>query len=276
MDETVKEKMGSLLFTTILPFMIMAIFAGILLNFLGVPVWKTALGWGQKLPIFHHINQSQNVVQSNSKRDFDDYKELYLKNIKKLKRNDDQIEQLTQKVAAIKSEKAELLKEIDSKQVKLFQNEMAKQAAIYADMPPSKAAALLEAMPLADASEIVFGMDSDMQSSILSSLKDSNKAAQISMVIKKISTSTDPQSVKEQFHQLALEQESSLSSLAGTLSAMPPAKAATIIQTLASTNFDAAVEAMTIVNIASRPQILAEIQKLDSNMALQLTAALNK
>jgi flagellar motility protein MotE (MotC chaperone) len=136
---------------------------------------------------------------------------------------------------------------------------------------------MFESLPLEKASLTISLLDQDLQSSILGSMKDVKKAAQITMMLKEIAmlNEVDQTSLEGQVHELALKQENPSETLAETIAGMPAAQSAGIIQSMLGTNSKVAMELMKNVNTNSRSQILAEIAKSDPKLAAKIAADLN-
>ncbi len=284
MVEKIKGKMESFFYLCFIPFLLTAVFGIILLNFLDIPVWRTVQEWGNEIPVINQfIPGSANNIAKN-KGDSDYYKQHYFELQSEIKKKDQKISKLNDQINSIqkgmkdlKNSNDELQKQLDEKQSKKLQEQMRQVAGIYTNLPPSKAAAMFESMSLEDASLTMSQLDQDQQSSILGSMKDSKKAAQITMMLKKIAAlnAIDPVTLQDQVHELVQKQANPTETLAETIGGMEPAQAADIIKSMIVTNEQAAMELIKNVNINSRTQILSEIAKTDAKLAAQITANLN-
>lgn len=285
MDEKQHGKLGTFFFWGI-PLLFTAILAVIIINFLGIPVGQTFQDWGNKVPVLNQIIPDSTSVSTQVKKSDDlvDWKQKYLQRDSELKAKDQQISDLNKQLSSnqnglddLTKSNEQLQKQLENKQNKAVQNQLKQVAGIYANMPKSKAAAILESMSLEDSSLTMSVLDQKQQSNILGSMKDVKKAAQITMLIKEISMlqKTDQTELKNQIHEIALQQENPAQTLAETIAGMPPAQSAGIIQTMMGTNSQVAMDLMKNVSTNSRSQILTEIAKADAKLAAQITASLN-
>jgi flagellar motility protein MotE (MotC chaperone) len=284
MGEKLRGKLGTIFYVGIIPILFTIIFAAILLNFFGVPVWKTFQEWGNKLPIVHNIIPNSKPALAENSGDIDYWKEQYSISEGQLKEMDQKIGELNNQLDSnqndlevIKKENDTLQKQLENKQTQEVQDQLKQVAIIYKNIPDSKAAAMLGSMPLDEASLTISILKQDQQSSILGSMKDAKKAAQITMMLKEIAMlkGTDQTTLKEQIHELALQQESPKDTLAETIAGMPAVHSASIIQSMLETNSQVAMELMGNISTTSRSQILTEIAKVDAKLAATIAGNLH-
>jgi flagellar motility protein MotE (MotC chaperone) len=283
MDEKQHGKLKTTFYIGI-PLLFIAVFGVIILNFLGIPMVKTIQDWGNTLPVINQIIPDSVPEKAKGPDDVDSWKQKYLISQLALEGKDQKIAELTkqsssnqQEIDDIKKNNEELQKQVENKQTQKYQEQMKQVAGIYASMAPSKAAAILGTMLLGDAALTISLLDTEQQSSIIASMKDSKKAAQITMLLKEIPllSGTDQVSLKEQIQELAQKQENPTETLAETIAGMPSTQSAIIIQSMMGTNTPIALELMKNVSTTSRSQILTEIAKTDAKLAAQITASLN-
>jgi flagellar motility protein MotE (MotC chaperone) len=282
MEEKQHGKLKKVLYI-FFPIIFIVIFAVFILNFLGVPVGKTIQEWGNNIPVISYLIPDPVPEQAKNTDNTNDWKKKYQQIDQTMKMKDQKIADLNKQVSSnqkneedLKKSNEELQKQLDTKLSQKYQDQMKQIAGIYGNMSASKAAAILESMPLGDASYTVSLLDQDQQSSILGSMKDAKKAASITMMLKDISmlTETDQTILTEQIKELALKQENPTETLAETIAGMPSAQSAVIIQSMMGSNLQVAMELMKNVSTNSRSQILAEIAKTDAKLAAQITASL--
>lgn len=284
MDERNNRKHG-IVFYLVISLIAIAILGGVIFSILDTSLQKKVLAFGNQLPIINQVIPDPAQKQESKSKDQDFWKQKYFNTDAMVKEKDQTIADLNQKlnsnqqvVIDLKKSNQDLQNQLDQKQSKAVQNQMKQIADIYANMNASKAASIVESMSLEDASLTMSMLDADQQSNILGSMKDAKKAAEITMMMKEIAglTETDPNALKEQVHQLVLNQENPAASLADTIAAMPSAQSAGIIQSMMGSNSQVAMDLMKNVPTKSRSQILAEIEKTDAALAAQITASLNK
>ncbi|MDR7235722.1 MotE family protein [Neobacillus drentensis] len=283
MEEKKRGIQGSILFWGI-SLLITVLLILFLLNFVGFPVWKSFQDWANKIPVVNHIIPDSNSTEAKGTVEVNDWKEKYLNNEVVLKKREQELNELNKQLTSdqndikiLKKNNEDLQKQLEDKQVKDVQDQMKQVAGIYASIPASKAAAMLASMPLEEASLTISQLDQELQGSILGSMKDVKKAAQITILLKEIAglNETNQLVLEAQVHELALKHENPTETLSETVSGMPPAQSASIIQTMMGTNSQVAMNLMKNINTTSRSQILTEIAKSDRKLAATIAANLN-
>ncbi|WP_040209361.1 MotE family protein [Neobacillus jeddahensis] len=270
-----------------IPIIITAIFIIFLLNFLGISVWETAQKWGNKVPVLNMIIPDPDVTKANKAEGGtteSEWEEKYNSSQADLKDKELQLTQLkeqldnTQKnVNDLKQANHSLEQQVDEKQEKKAQEQLKQIANIYANITPSKAAAMFETMSIEDASITLSQLPQNLQSSILGSMKDAKKAAQMTMVLKEMAglDELDSSALKAQVSEIVQGQQTPTDTLAETIAGMPAAQSAQIIHTMMGTNEQVAINLLKSVNTSSRSQILTVIAQNDANLAAKITASLN-
>jgi flagellar motility protein MotE (MotC chaperone) len=284
MEEKKRGKLETILYLGIFPLIFTAVFGIIILNLMDISVMKTFQDWGNKIPIISKIIPDSNSAVAKEAKGSDNWKQKYLTSEQVIEDKQKEIVQLTEQLSSNQSELKELEKNSDELQKKLgVQNSKARQeqmkrvAGIYANIPASKAAAMFQTMTLEEASYTLSLLNQELQSSIIGSIKDAKKAAQITTLIKEIAmlTETDEDLLKIQIYELAQKQANPADLLTETIAGMPPAQSAGIIQSMMGTNSQVAIDLMKKISTDSRSQILTEIAKVDSRLAAQITENLN-
>ncbi len=285
MEEKEHGKLRSLLYFGLIPLLVMFVLGLFLLNWLGFPVWKTAQEWGSELPVLGYIIPAPDSTVTNEESESETWKEQYHDSQAKLKEATQKLTALNKEIESNQQELQEAKKSNEELQLQLEQKEeqknnaqMKKVAAIYENMSPSKAASMLESMSLEDASLTISMLDQDQQSSILGSMKDVKRAAQITMLQKEIGTfnTSDPALLKQQLHELVQNEQDQAETVAETIAGIPPAQAAVLVQSMMKTNEQTAMGLMKQINTTSRSQILTEIAKKDAALAAEITVHLEK
>lgn len=212
MREKIIEKLGTIFYLGLFPFLFFAIFAGMFFYFLDIPVWRTIQSGGNKIPIVSMFIPDSNTAQAEDTESKDYWKRKFERSRNKVKEKDQKIKELTslldskrESINDLKKNNEELQKQLETKQFEDFHKQMEQVAEIYENMTPSKAAGILQTMPLEDASQIILFIEQDLQSSILGKMKDAKKAGQITMILKEISiiTEYDEISLKKHLHEQA-------------------------------------------------------------------------
>ncbi|MGX6441609.1 MotE family protein [Neobacillus sp. K501] len=170
----------------------------IALNFLGYPIAKTALEWGNKIPVVNGIipdveKETSTVQDSTSESEDADYlQQQYSQLEAQLAEKDKEISELKKEISTSeksleesKKNNEELLKQLQNNQSNEEDKEQEnKIAEIYGNIPASKAAKMIETMSLEEAALTISQLEQEHQSSILGSMKDAQKAAQITLILK--------------------------------------------------------------------------------------------
>jgi flagellar motility protein MotE (MotC chaperone) len=285
MDEKKRGKFGTFFYLGVIPIVLTATFSIVLLKFMDVPVWKTVKDWGNNIPVISAIIPGSNSspVKADTSGDEDYWKQEYEKVEDTLKEKEQELADLNKQLDTNQQGLEELLKskedlqnQLEADQTEEIQKQMEQTAEIYANIPPAKAAAMLASMPLGDASLTLSRLDADLQSSLLGSMKDAKKAAQMTMMIQEIAMlkEKDQNALKLRINELVLQHENPTDPLSETISAMPPGQAASIIQSMMESNATVAMDLMKKVNTNSRSQILSEISKTNAKLAAEIAASL--
>jgi flagellar motility protein MotE (MotC chaperone) len=285
MVEKTRGKLASFIYIGVIPFIITVVLIGTAVNLMGVPVWKSMKEWGNTLPIISMLIPGDGGSKAVAKGtdDADYWEQQYLSADEKLKEKDLKIEELKKQINAnqdgleeLKKSNQELQLQMETKQDEKTKKQMEQVAAIYRDMSPSKAALMLLNMSLDEAVFTLMQLEQDLQSSIIGSMKDSKKAAQMTTVLRDAAMigETDPALVKEQLGELVKKQENPTTALSETIAGMNPIQSASIVQSMMKTNSQVALELLRNLTTASRSQILTEIAKTDTETAAQITANL--
>ncbi len=286
---TMKEKHRSILasffYVGVIPLIITTLLIGTALNFMGIPVWKTLQEWGNTVPVINTIipgNEPASAL-ANGSEDSDYWKQQYLNADEKLKDKDKKIKELNTQISSNKEGLEELKKsnqemqlQLEAKQTEESKQQMEQVAAIYENISPSKAALMVENMPLEEAVFTLLQLEVDLQSSIIGSMKDAKKAAQITTLLREavMLGETNPSILKEQLVELVKKQENPTTALSETIAGMNPVQSASIIQSMLETNSQVAMDLLKNLTTTSRSQILTEIAKTDAETAAQITANL--
>ncbi|MEH7253876.1 hypothetical protein V7111_17270 [Neobacillus niacini] len=285
MKENHRGKLASFFYVGVIPLIVTILLVGTALNFMGVPVWKTFQDWGNNLPVISKIipGNGPTPALAEGSEDSDYWKQQFLKSDEKLKEKDRKIEELNNQLSSnqegldeLKKSNQELQFQLESQKTEGTKKQLEQVAAIYENISPSKAALMLVNMPLEEATFTLLQLDQKLQSSIIGSMKDAKKAAQITTVLREAALlgETNISLLKKQLVELVKQQENPTTALSETIAGMNPVQSATIIQSMMETNSQVALELLKNLTTASRSQILTEIAKNDPNKAAQITANL--
>lgn len=285
MEEKQQGKLKSLLYFGLIPLLFLGIFGLFIFNWLGFPVWKSIQEWGNKTPVISMIMPDPAPQNAKKTSPSEDYKAKYLDSNQKVKEESQKVAQLEKQIKSnqeafdqLKKDNVELQNQLDQKAAQKNKDQLKQVAAIYENMSPSKAAKMFEVMSLEDAAITMSSLGQEQQSSILGSMKDAKKAAQITMLLKEIGAlnEADPVMLKDQLQQVVQNGADPAESLAETIAGMPSAQSASLIQSMMGTNSDVAMKLLKKMDTSSRSQLLAAIAKNDPKIAAQITVNLEK
>ncbi|WP_251554692.1 hypothetical protein [Neobacillus muris] len=277
-------KLENLLYLVILPVTFTTILLLIIFIFMGYPVGKTLISWGNNVPVLNHIVPGSAVKETAASPGAGSGGQKAETSTAGLKDKEQEISDLKQQLESsqkqlsqLKQTNLQLEKQLETKQSEALKEQMEKTAALYQNIPSAKAAAMLESMTIEDAVLTMAMLEEDEQSKIIASMKDAKKAADMTMILKglPIETETDQEALKEKVQEMAQLQASPTQTLAETIAAMPAEQSASMIQSMMESNAQVAMELMKNISTANRSQILTEIAKADAGLAAQITAGLN-
>lgn len=286
MYERQRGRLESLFYIIIVPLVFTSIFSLIFISVLDIPVWKSFKTWGNTVPIVKYIVPGENSIKSNTSKeevkdigssDLETLKDELIQKNEKISELKEQINANKKSIENLQKSKEELQAQLEVTQTKEFQKQMQKVAEIYSDIPASKAAAMLEAMPLEEATLTLAMVKQKQQSSILGSMKDAKRGAEITMILKDIVVlnETDQAALQAKIHEIAMKNENPTKTLAQTISGMPTAQSAGIIQSMMALNSQVAIDVIKSLSPESRTSILAEITKMDAELATKITSNIN-
>ena len=286
MEESKHRKIGSIFFFWILSFLFAIALVALLLKFMGMPVGQTFLSLGNKIPVINQWIPEATTIHAQAEEDNDpgNWKEELEKKEAELKEKDQKITELTEELSAsqkgledLEKSQLQLQAQLETKQSESIKEQMKQIAGIYETMSASKAAAVFEVMTLEEAAATIMYLNQEQQSSILGSMKDKKKAAEITLMMKDIALlpDTNELSLDEKIRVLAEEKQNPIAAISETITQMPAAQSAMIIQTMMDTDSELVMDIMRDVSPTILSQILTEIANKDANLAAEITADLN-
>ncbi|HJV47266.1 MAG TPA: hypothetical protein VJ824_16230 [Bacillota bacterium] len=283
MAEKANGKLETIFYIFVIPLLFTLILTGILLNFLGYPVISTMEHWGSKIPVVKNFVPGAEKQNADSKEEGksteagqaqdqtakqQDAKQQTNANQSNANQNSDTQKQIDD----LKKQNEELQKQLEAKKSQENQDKIQQAAGLFANMSSSKAVNIIEAMSIDEAAYSLSGLDEEQQSSILGAFKDPKKAANVSALMKEIALGSDEKQVKV----LAQKLQSPNAVLTDTISVMPAAQSAVIIQNMMTMSQKDAMDVMKSLNTTTRSQILAELAKQNPKLAAMISANLNK
>jgi flagellar motility protein MotE (MotC chaperone) len=285
-ERSIRRKIGSFLFFWGMTFLFAIILVGLLLKFMGMPVGQTFISLGNQIPVLKTIIPEAIPlhVEAEEEDSSNYWQEEHNKRVAELNEREQKITELNDQLTASQKELEDLNKkqlelqgQLDTKQSETTQKQMKQIAGIYENMSASKAAKVFEVMSLEEAAATIMYLNLEQQSNILGSMKDTQKAADITMIMKEIALipNTNQLTINEKIQELSKAKQTPIAAISETISKMPAAQSATIIQTMMETNAEVAMDIMDDVSVTIRSQILTELANKDAKLAAEITADLN-
>ncbi len=286
MEESRRRKVGSFLFFWSMTFLFAIILVALLLKFMGMPVGQTFISLGNQIPgIKQMIPEAIPLhVAAEEEVSSDYWQAEHEKRVAELNAKEQTIAELNEQLTASQKELEEMEKsqlrfqsELETKQNESIQKQMKQVAGIYGEMSTSKAAAIFEVMPIEEAAATIMYLNQEQQSGILGKMNDTKKAADITLLMKDIAMLPDSNqlTLDEKIRELAQEKQNPIMAISETITKMPAAQSAIIIQTMMDSNADVAMDIMKDLSATIRSQILTELANKDAKLAAEITADLN-
>lgn len=201
MEEKHRGKLGSLVYMAIVPLFFTSIFCLIFIYVLDIPVKGTLQSLGNSIPLVKTIvpgeSSSMETTISDLKTELNE-KNQQIANLKKQAKADQAELKILDKT------NQQLKEQLQKKQSIEYEKQVKKVAEIYADIPASKAAAMIETMSLEEATLTISMLKQSQQSSILASMKDPKLAANITMILKELAliNEMDPSDIQEKIKEI--------------------------------------------------------------------------
>jgi flagellar motility protein MotE (MotC chaperone) len=285
-ERSIQRKVGSFLFFWGMTFLFAIILVALLLKFMGMPVGQTFMSLGNQVPVLNSILPEAIPLHVEAKEEDNSnyWQEEHDKRVAELKEKEQTITELNDKLTAsqkgleeLNKKQLELQSQLETKQSESTQKQIKQIASIYENMSSSKAAKVFEVMPLEEAAATIMYLNVEQQSSILGSMKDTQKAADITMIMKEIALipDTNQLTINEKIQELSKAKQTPIAAISETITKMPAAQSATIIQNMMETNSEVAMDIINDVSVTIRSQILSELANKDAKLAAKITADLN-
>jgi flagellar motility protein MotE (MotC chaperone) len=286
-DRSIRRKVGSFLFFWSLTFLFTIVLVAFLLKFMGMPVGQTFMSLGNQIPVLNRVIPEAMPlhVQAEEEDNANYWQEEHDKRVAELNEKEQNITELKEQLTASQKEledlnkkQLELQSQLETKQAETTQKQIKAVAGIYGAMSASKAAKVFEVMSLEEAAATIMHLNLEQQSSILGKMKDTQKAADITMIMKEIALipDTNQLTINEKIQELSKAKQTPIAAISETIMKIPAAQSATIIQTMMKSNAEVAMDIMEDVNVTIRSQILTELANMDAKLAAEITAGLNK
>lgn len=287
MKEKARGKISSILLFWFMTFLVVIGLVALTLKMMGMPVGQTFLSLGNSIPGINHLLPEVTGVhvQAEGNDESEDWQAKYEQLETQLLEKDQTIaslnEQLTaseKDVQALKKDVFELNKQYEEQQSEEIEKQMKQLAKVYENMSASKAAALIEQMPIEEATLTLMQLDTKQQGKILGGIKNKKKAADITLLMKDAALlpNTGQMTLEEKINMLTSEDPNPVEVISDTISKMPTAQSAKILETMMGTDANVAMDIFRDLDSDTRSQILAVIAQENENLATQITADLKE
>lgn len=287
MKEKARSKIGSFLLFWFTTFLVVIGLVALMIKIMGMPVGQTFLSFGNSIPgINQWLPETASVhVQAEGNNQDEDWKARYEQQEAALLEKDQLIEQLKDQLSAsqkdvqtLKRDIFDLKNQFQEQQSEEMQKEMKQLTKVYENMSASKAAAMIEQMPIEEATVTLMQLDTKQQGKILGGMKNKKKAADITLLMKDAALLPNAvqMTLEEKINVLMSEDPNPVEVISDTISKMPTAQSASILETMMATDANVAMDIFRDIGSDTRSQILAVIAQKNENLATQITADLKE
>lgn len=295
--ETEKSSYGifeRILYLFIIPIMFTAILTVVLLSIFDYDVMNSILKAANKVPVLEKIvpdpieDKNDQTAVSNSENQLTASEEVEALN-ELLNDKNNEIQTLGAQIAQKEAEIASLIEQIENLKAQAasetiteeeYRQNIRNVANIYADMLPSKSAAIIQNLTLSERVLVLSEMKKNDQVRILEKMPP-QIAAETSILLKdeRPVDELQIQALQERLFKLVQTEEESAESLnmeelAYTFSSMKPASAASILLNMRNTDAAKVTSILRTMNFQARSAILEQIASESEEAAAEITAKL--
>lgn len=299
LDEELEEESGGglsrfLFFMT--PILFTVVLLGVLLTLFNIDFRNTLIDLGNRIPVVKDLvpdpeapeGEKKQVAEKKQKQ-----QESTDATVKELKQQLEKQQAELQAANQQASEQQELVKDLEdqlaavqqekneqtqSAEAEAYQKEVKKLANLYAEMSPSKAAAIFDKLTTEETLQMLSVMSNESKVAILEKM-DPQKAADISIKLKDVNASEDLAIAALQ-SRLKMEAADTAATTTGTglddtelsqtFSSMGAADAAKLVLQTYKLSPEKALKIMKAVNGTTRSKILAEMAKTDEKTSVKI------
>lgn len=299
LDEELEEESGGglsrfLFFMT--PILFTVVLLGVLLTLFNIDFRNTLIDLGNRIPVVKDLVPDPEAPEGEKKQVAEKKKKQQESTDATVKELKQQLEKQQAELQAANqqaSEQQELVKDLEdelaavqqekneqtqSAEAEAYQKEVKKLANLYAEMSPSKAAAIFDKLTTEETLQMLSVMSNESKVAILEKM-DPQKAADISIKLKDVNASEDLAIAALQ-SRLKMEAADTAATTTGTglddtelsqtFSSMGAADAAKLVLQTYKLSPEKALKIMKAVNGTTRSKILAEMAKTDEKTSVKI------
>lgn len=297
-DELEKSSYGAFerfLYIFFIPILFTLILSGVLLSLFGYNVKDTVLRIGNSIPLVNKVipdpaEQFTRAGTTDLDLDASSVSERVGQLTKKIEQKETELQQLLDSGAKKDQTIKELQDEIKELETKLanktqnadqYEEQIKNLAALYADMTPSKSAAILENLTMPELVLVLSKMNADNRVGVLEKM-DPKIAADASIQLKDIIPVKDRElaALQARLDLNARNNPSnaklSINDLGQTFAGMAPKSAAAVLIELASLDENKVLGILSVMENQARSQIIASMSDISKENAAKITAKLGK
>lgn len=271
-----------------IPALFATLLGGVLLSLLGVNVIDKALSLANQIPYVEKlVPETNNEQAAGEKPEQNTLQKELLAAKGELAKSKQVVAELKAEaikkdgtIQTLEKQAADLQKLIEDKRAteEDRQKQYADLAKIYTTMSAGKAAPIIENLTIEEAVTVLTKMKPEQRAEILAKM-DPKKAADTSILIKDsvVNKDDDIAALQQRIQALTKalsetrQDSTSLDSLITTFSQMPATESSLILKKLMVTNQKRAISILAGMANDKRAQVLAEIAKVDDQMAAKIT-----
>ncbi|MNO91773.1 MgtE intracellular N domain protein [compost metagenome] len=272
---------------------------GVLLTLFNINVRNSLIDLGNKIPIVKNFvpdpegSEKEISKEQDKKQDKEQEKstEATVKQLKEqVAKQEADLQEANRQVTEHESKVKELQEQLDSQEQtaaqqkqtaeqEAYQKEVKKLAQLYAQMSPSKAAAILGNLTTEETLQMLSVMSNDSKAAILEKM-DPQKAADISIKLKDVTASEDLaiSALQSRLKKESADETSSVEvntgldekQLGQTFSSMSPEAASKLVLQTYKISADKAIKILKAVDDSTRSGILAKMAEQDEKLSVKI------
>ncbi|MNW30497.1 MgtE intracellular N domain protein [compost metagenome] len=279
------------------PILFTVVLLGVLLTLFNINVRNTLMDLGNKIPIVKNFvpdpegTDKEKSKEQVKKQEKEKSTEATVKQLKEqVAKQETDLQEANRQVTEHEGKVKELQEQLDSAEQKkaqqeqaaeqeAYQKEVKKLAQLYAQMSPSKAAAILGNLTTEETLQMLSVMSNDSKAAILEKM-DPQKAADISIKLKDVNSSEDLaiSALQSRLKKESADEASTPKTNAGlddaqlsqTFSSMSADAASTLVLQTYKISADKALKILKAVDDSTRSNILAKMAEQDEKLSVKI------
>ncbi|MNI05101.1 MgtE intracellular N domain protein [compost metagenome] len=277
------------------PILFTVVLLGVLLTLFNINVRNALIDLGSKIPVVKNlVPDPEGSVKEKSKEEVKKQEKSTEATVKQLKeqvaKQEADLQEANRQVAEHEGKVKELQEQLDSEEQaaaeqqqtaeqEAYQKEVKKLAQLYAQMSPSKAAAILGKLTTEETLQMLSVMSNESKAAILEKM-DPQKAADISIKLKDVTASEDLaiSALQSRLKKESADEASSQvvntgldeKQLGQTFSSMSPEAASKLVLQTYKISADKALKILKAVDDNTRSSILAKMAEQDEKLSVKI------